>query len=65
MTILIYKTEKSYLLILIKNDNHVSGELKPIAFDKNSRFQLMISKIPFLFSNPENKEKSKTVLKWT
>jgi hypothetical protein len=42
-----------------KNDNHVSGELKPIAFDKIQDFLSIDDKQDSisLFSNPENKEK--------
>lgn len=48
-----------------KDINHISGELKPIAFDKIQDFLIEDDNhiSATLFSNPENKEKSKTVFK--
>jgi uncharacterized phage-like protein YoqJ len=44
---------------LIKNDNHVSGELKPIAFDKIQDFIIDKQDSISLFSNPENRKNLK------
>jgi uncharacterized phage-like protein YoqJ len=59
MTILIL-IKKSYLLLSFdKNDNHVSGELKPIAFDKIQDFIIDKQDSISLFSNPENRKNLK------
>lgn len=62
-----YKNRKVVFIncLFDKDNNHVSGELKPIAFDKIQEFLSIDDKQDSisLFSNPENKEKSKTVFK--
>jgi hypothetical protein len=62
-----YKNRKVVFIncLFDKDNNHVSGELKPIAFDKIQGFLVEDDKQDTLsfFSNPENKEKSKTVFK--
>lgn len=62
-----YKNRKVVYIncLFDKDDNHISGELKPIAFDKIQEFLSIDDKEDSisLFSNPENKEKSKTVFK--
>lgn len=62
-----YKNRKVVYIncLFNKDDNHVSGELEPIAFDKIQEFLSIDDKQDAisLFSNPVNKEKSKTVFK--
>lgn len=62
-----YKNRKVVYIncLFDKDSNHVQGELNPIAFDKIQEFLTIDDKQDSisLFSNPENKEKSKTVFK--
>ena len=62
-----YKNRKVVYIncLLDKDSNHITGELRPIAFDKIQNFLVEDDKrtAASLFTNPENKEKSKTVFK--